>query len=67
MDAAVAAEPTEWRYAILRAAIAYDRLQFQQSQGRGGDAEAQTRYRRDAFEAFASAADRYTKAMAEGL
>lgn len=67
MDAAVANEPSEWRYAVLRAGIAYDRLQFQQSQGRGGDAETQTRYRRDAFEAFASAADRYAKAMTDGL
>ncbi|MFZ2874840.1 MAG: hypothetical protein WAZ94_10200, partial [Phycisphaerales bacterium] len=66
-DAAIAREPGEWKNAATRAAIAYDRMQYLQSQGRVTDPAKQNEYRKEAFEAFARAADRYGTAISEGL
>lgn len=66
-DAAMAGEPGEWKHAATRAAIAYDRMQYLQSQGRVTDPAKQNEYRKEAFEAFARAAERYARVMSEGL
>ncbi|MCE7972741.1 MAG: hypothetical protein DYG92_00220 [Leptolyngbya sp. PLA1] len=66
-DAAMVGEPGEWKHAATRAAIAYDRMQYLQSQGRVTDPAKQNEYRKEAFEAFARAADRYARAISEGL
>lgn len=66
-DAALAREPGEWKNAATRAAIAYDRMQYLQSQGRVTDPAKQNEYRKEAFEAFARAAERYGSAISEGL
>lgn len=66
IESAVANEPDSWRHAVVRAGLTYDRMQFQQSQGRIGDAARQIEYQRDAFDAFAQAARRYAEALERG-
>lgn len=67
VDSAVASQPEAWKHSVLRAALTYDRLQFNQSQGRGEqDPAKQNELRRAAFEAFAQAAARYSTAIAAG-
>ncbi len=67
IDSAVASQPEVWKHSVLRAALTYDRLQFNQSQGRGEqDPAKQNELRRAAFEAFGQAAARYSAAVAEG-
>lgn len=66
MDAAMASDPAAWKVAGVRAGIAFDRMQFQLTQGKIADAAKQNDYRREAFEAFAKAAERYSAAIAAG-
>jgi len=66
-DSSVASQPNDWKLSVLRAALAYDRMQFNQSQGKGEqDPAKQNELRRAAFEAFAQAAARYSGAIATG-
>jgi hypothetical protein len=66
-DSAVSSQPDDWKLSVLRAALAYDRMQFNQSQGKGEqDPAKQNELRRAAFEAFAQAAARYSGAIATG-
>ncbi|MBL8760953.1 MAG: hypothetical protein JNL50_06580 [Phycisphaerae bacterium] len=66
MDSAMASDPSAWKIAGIRAGIAFDRMQFQLTQGKIADPAKQNEYRREAFEAFARAAERYAKAITAG-
>lgn len=66
IGSALAQRPDAWNLAVLSAALAYDRLQFQESISGGPDPETFDAYRRDAFAAFAEAAHRYREALERG-
>ena len=57
-------EQRAWEHAILRAALSFDRMQFRGE--REQDAVAYNQARKLVFSAFADAASRYRKALAEG-
>lgn len=64
-DRALAAEPDSWRFSVLKAGLAYDRLQFRALKSKG-DAAKNAEYRAAAFAAFADAAKRYAAAVTAG-
>lgn len=66
IDAALAAQPDSWRYAVVKAGLSYDRMQFRKLQKKSGDAAKEAEYRTAAFAAFESAANQYAKAIAAG-
>lgn len=57
-------EQDAWEYAILKAALSFDRMQFRGE--REQDAVAYNAARKLVFNAFADAASRYRKALADG-
>ncbi|MFO0873896.1 MAG: hypothetical protein U0575_07980 [Phycisphaerales bacterium] len=65
VDRALAAEPDSWRFAINKASLAYDRMQFKQANQKQEFAKYDA-YRQDAFEAFARAAAQYAKVVERG-
>lgn len=69
-DRALAAEPDSWRYAVIKASLSYDRMDFKQSNTKGGGSAAELAkfdsYRKDAFAAFAKAAQQYAKVLEAG-
>lgn len=66
IESAAASEPDSWRHAVIRASLTYDRMQFQQSQGRAAQGDQRGEYQRAAFDAFAQAARRYADAIERG-
>ncbi|MGH7133410.1 MAG: hypothetical protein ACREJO_15880 [Phycisphaerales bacterium] len=66
IDSAIARRPDSWRFAVIKAGLAYDRMQFRIAQKKGGDSAKQAEYRAQAFAAFEEAAARYAKAIAAG-
>lgn len=64
-DRALAVEPDSWRFAVLKAGLAYDRLQFRALKSKG-DAAKNAEYRAAAFAAFGDAAKRYAQAVTAG-
>jgi hypothetical protein len=66
IDSAVRQRPEAWNLAVIQAALAYDRLQFQQSQKTAQDPQQVNEYRRAAFAAFGDAASRYVGALGRG-
>lgn len=64
-DRAIAAEPDSWRHAVLKAGLTYDRLEFKESQQKS-DFATFNEYRRQAFAAFAAAAERYAAGLEKG-
>jgi hypothetical protein len=58
IERGIAARPDSWRFAITKAALAYDRLQYKQSEQKQ-DFAAYNQYRKEAFQAFAQTAERY--------
>lgn len=57
-------QPDSWRYAMTKAALAYDHMQFRKE--RDQDAAAYNRSRRDLFQAFGDAAKQYQAAVIRG-
>ncbi len=66
IDSAIASRPDSWRYAVLKASLSYDRLQFRTSQRRGQETAKDMEYTIAAFAAFEEAAKRYAAAVAAG-
>lgn len=64
IESAVAQEPSAWRYAMTKAALAYDHMQFRKA--RDQDAAAHNASRQDLFRAFGSAAKQYQAAVLRG-
>jgi hypothetical protein len=65
-DRALAGQPDSWRYAVLKAGLSYDRMQFRKLQKKQGDAAKEAEYRTAAFAAFENAAQRYAAAVTKG-
>lgn len=65
MDRAIAARPDSWRYAVTKAALAWDRLQFKQAEQKA-DFATYNQYRQEAFAAFAQTAERYADLVRKG-
>jgi hypothetical protein len=66
IDAAIAKRPDFWRYAVVKAGLSFDRMQFRRAQKKTGDAAKEAEYRVAAFAAFEEAAQRYASAVAAG-
>ena len=66
IDSALVHEPDSWRYAVVKAGLAYDRMQFRIAQKKGGDAAKQAEFKAQAFAAFEQAASRYAASIAAG-
>src|SRR5262249_11947108 len=66
IDSALARQPESWRYAVIKAGLAYDRLQFRLAQKKSGETAQQAELRTQAFAAFEQAAGRYAQAIARG-
>lgn len=66
IDSAIAHRPDSWRFAVVKASLAYDRMQFRIAQKQGGDAAKQAELKAQAFAAFEEAAARYASAIATG-
>ncbi len=66
IDSALTHNPDSWRYAVVKAGLAYDRMQFRIAQKKGGDSAQQAELRTQAFAAFEQAADRYAKSVSAG-
>ncbi len=64
IDSAIRQEPDSWRHAMMKAALAHDRLQYASQQQQ--EFAAFNEHRRQAFEAFADAAAQYGRALEEG-
>lgn len=64
-ERAIAAKPDSWRYAIGKAALAYDRLQYKQSEDKQ-DFTKFNEYRKAAFLAFEQTAARYADLVRSG-
>lgn len=65
IDRAIAVDPASWDLAVIRAALAFDRLEHRRSQ-RGDDFAEYEELRRQSFDAFEAAADRYAASAADG-
>jgi len=65
---ALAAQPDSWRYAVLQAALTYDRLQFRMTgkQAQNPESTQDNEVRMATFTAFKEAADRYATAVSAG-
>lgn len=66
IDSALARQPDSWRYAVVKAGLAYDRMQFRIAQKKGGDSAKQAELKAQAFAAFEQAAARYAASVAAG-
>jgi hypothetical protein len=67
IDSAIANQPESWRYAVAKAGLSYDRMQFRAAQGnKAQDAAKDAEYRAAAFAAFEDAARRYAQAVTAG-
>lgn len=66
IDSALAKQPDSWRYAVVKAGLAYDRLQFRIAQKKAGDSAKQAEMKAQAFAAFEQAAARYAASVAAG-
>lgn len=66
IDSALAREGESWRFAVVKAGLAYDRMQFRIAQKKGGDSAKQAEFKAQAFAAFEQAAARYAQAIAAG-
>ncbi len=66
MDSAMTHQPDSWRFAVVKAGLAYDRLQFKASQKKNADPAKAAEYRVAAFAAFEKAAERYAEAIGAG-
>ncbi len=64
IDSATQKEPTAWRYAMTKAALAYDYMQFKRQ--RDQDAAAYNASRQELFRAFGEAAKQYQAAVIRG-
>lgn len=65
VDRAISLKPDSWRYAISKAALAYDRLQYKQSEDKQ-DFTRYNEYRKEAFFAFEQTAARYADLVRTG-
>ncbi|MFK7961829.1 MAG: hypothetical protein AB8G96_15040 [Phycisphaerales bacterium] len=65
IDRAIEESPEDWGYSVTRAALAFDRLEHRRAQ-QGEDFDEYETLRRQSFDAFRDAADRYTVAVADG-
>ncbi|MBL9001603.1 MAG: hypothetical protein JNK25_10755 [Phycisphaerae bacterium] len=65
IDSAMASRRDSWKYASIKAGLAYDRMMFKQSQG-PADAAKTNEYRQASFGAFEQAAEQYAKAVIAG-
>jgi hypothetical protein len=65
IDRATAAEPDSWRYAVTKAGLAFDRVQFKQSEEKQ-DFATYNQYRKEAFAAFARTAEVYAELVRKG-
>ena len=65
IDHAIALQPKSWRYAVTKAGLTYERVQFKQDQKKT-DFAAYNQYRKEAFEAFAQTANRYAELVNSG-
>ncbi|MGE4198146.1 MAG: hypothetical protein AB7G11_13595, partial [Phycisphaerales bacterium] len=54
-----------WQFAVTKAALTYDRLQYKQNQKKQ-DFQAYNQYRKEAFAAFAQTAERYAAVVRAG-
>ncbi|MFT3686869.1 MAG: hypothetical protein QM783_18435 [Phycisphaerales bacterium] len=66
IDSAIARQPESWRYAVVKAGLTYDRLQFRIAQKKAGDSAKQAELKAQAFAAFEQAAGRYAASIAAG-
>lgn len=66
IDRALAAKPESWRYAVTKAGLSYDRMQFRRLQKKNADSAKEAEYRNAAFAAFEQAAQRYAASIAAG-
>ncbi len=64
IESASVGEPDAWRYAMTKAALAYDHMQFRKQ--RDQDAAAYNASRLDLFNAFGNAASQYRAAVLRG-
>lgn len=65
IDAAIAQSPHSWKYAVTKAGLTYDRVQYAQEQKRQ-DFAVYNQFRKEAFEAFAQTAARYAEVVSKG-
>ena len=65
VERSIAAKPDSWRYAITKAALTYDRLQYKQAEQKQ-DFATFNQYRKEAFLAFAQTAERYADQVRAG-
>lgn len=59
-------EKDSWQFAVIKAALTYDRLQYKQNQKKQ-DFQAYNQYRKEAFAAFAQTAERYAAVIKNGM
>ncbi|MBS0196546.1 MAG: hypothetical protein JSR77_07295 [Planctomycetes bacterium] len=65
IESAFATQPDSWHFAAVKAGLAYDRMQFRNTQQKQDPAKVDE-YRQAAFTAFEQAAARYAKALETG-
>ncbi|MFO0826807.1 MAG: hypothetical protein U0572_01550 [Phycisphaerales bacterium] len=65
IDRAIAQRPESWRYAVTKAALTYDRVQFKQAEQKA-DFATYNQYRKEAFAAFQATAEKYAELVAKG-
>lgn len=65
INIAIAQKPDSWNYAVTKAGLTYDRVQYAQEQKKQ-DFAVYNQYRKEAFEAFAQTANRYAEVVSSG-
>ncbi len=65
VEGAMNQKQDSWRFAVTKAALTYDRLQYKQAQKKQ-DFQAYNQYRKEAFAAFAQTAERYAAVVTTG-
>ena len=65
IDHSIVERPNSWRYAVTKAGLTYDRVQYKQDQKKE-DFATYNQYRKEAFEAFAQTANRYAEVVRRG-
>jgi len=65
IDHAMTQKTDSWRFAVTKAALTYDRLQYKQTEKKQ-DFATYNQYRKEAFGAFAQTADRYAEMVRKG-
>ena len=65
VEHAMSKRPESWRYAVTKAALTYDRVQYKQAEQKQ-DFATYNQYRKEAFAAFALTADRYCELVKRG-